>query len=182
MIGFLPGTQIETELKSESDAALIIDGIFSCGGLVLSQVSALTGVEPYTVQNWVKRGFCSSPKSKKYSRSQFFRIVTINMLKDTLPIQDVTRLLSYINGHLDDESDDMISDDRLYMYFFKALASAESQDEAGAQKAIKQATSDYTEPFPGGKTRLEKVLDIMLCAYYSSEIKRRVILKISEIE
>ena len=45
------------------------------GGMVLGQIASLTGLEPHTVQNWVKRGFLSNPVNKRYSCNQFCRIV-----------------------------------------------------------------------------------------------------------
>ena len=96
MISVLPGTTIETNLNETNISNVILKNIFSAGGLVLSQVSQLTGLEPYTVQNWVKRGFLSPPQKKLYSKNQFCRIVIINMLKESLQIEKITGLLSYI--------------------------------------------------------------------------------------
>ena len=48
---------------------------------MLSQVASLTGLEPYVIQNWVRRGFVAPPERKRYSRRQFSRIVLINMLE-----------------------------------------------------------------------------------------------------
>ena len=39
--------------------------MFLAGGLTLSQVCQISGLEPYTVQNWVKRGFLSNPTEAK---------------------------------------------------------------------------------------------------------------------
>lgn len=182
MTGYLPGTRIEVNVSNENEVNCVIDGIFSCGGLTLSQVSSLTGVELYTVQNWVKRGFCTSPVSKKYSKRQFFRIVMINMLKDCFTIQQVTELLSYLNGHLDDESDDMIGDDMLYMYFLKSLYNDVGRDTESMEKAIALATSEYKEPFAGGCTRLKKALGIVLYAYYSTEFKNAANIMMRDME
>ena len=57
MVTVLPGTTIETTLSEKDTARRLIDAVFAPGGLMLSQVVALTGLEPYVVQNWVKRGF-----------------------------------------------------------------------------------------------------------------------------
>ena len=58
--------------------------MFLAGGIVRSQVSAVTGLESHMIQNWVKRGFLSNPVNKRYSCRQFCRIAIINMLKTTL--------------------------------------------------------------------------------------------------
>ncbi|HML45801.1 MAG TPA: DUF1836 domain-containing protein, partial [Clostridia bacterium] len=71
-------------------------------------------LEAYTIQNWVRRGFISPPEHKRYSKRQFCRIALINALKDCMQMDSVTRLLTYINGNLSDESDDLIDDTLLY--------------------------------------------------------------------
>jgi hypothetical protein len=79
----LPGTTVDIEL-SAGIADLILTPMFYSGGLVLSQVSRLTGLEGHVIQNWVKRGYLAPPQKKKYSRSQLCRILNINILKDIL--------------------------------------------------------------------------------------------------
>ncbi|MBQ7364053.1 MAG: DUF1836 domain-containing protein [Clostridia bacterium] len=146
--------------------------MFSMGGLVLSQVSRLSGVETHDVQNWVKRGFVSPPVQKQYSKRQFCRIILINMLRDCLPIGDIVSLLSYINGKLDDEDDDMIGDDELYVYLVRVLSRMKSPTQEGVNDAVIIATADYREPFAGGKTRLVKVLSVMAFSYCSTYYHR----------
>ena len=123
MKGYLPGTRIESRSLDPNEVEFVFNSIFSMGGLVLSQVSRLSGIEYYTVQNWIKRGFCSPPVAKKYSRKQFSRIIIINMLKDVLEIQDIIETLSSLNGRLDIESDDTIDDSMLYVCFISVLNS-----------------------------------------------------------
>ncbi len=173
MITRLPGTTIEADL-SRDDTEYILKSIFSMGGLVLSQVAQLAGLEPYDVQNWVKRGFCTPPVSKKYTKKQFCRIILINMLKESLPLGEIVRLLSYINGHLNDERDDMIDDDRLYVYLVRAVAAVEVFSEENVKAAVENAIADYKEPVPGGRRRLFKVLSIMVYAYFSTVLQRNV--------
>lgn len=176
----LPGTSIEADLE-KSDTEYILNSVFSTGGLVLSQVSQLTGAEPYDIQNWIKRGFCTPPVAKKYSRKQFCRIVIINTLREVMNIGEITTLLSYINGYLNDEKDDMIDDDILYVYFVKALSFTKSFSDAEVSDAVKKATEDYKEPFAGGADRLRKVLKIMVYAYFSSVIKKKASVMMSSL-
>lgn len=98
MISRLPGTTLEVDLSRENAADALLSPMFLTGGLVLSQVAQLTGLEPYTIQNWVKRGFLPPPVKKKYSRRQLCRIFIINMLRDSMQIERICRLLSYVNG------------------------------------------------------------------------------------
>lgn len=78
--------------------------------------------EPYTVQNWVKRGFLQPPRGKRYDMEQVCRILNINLLKGALTLEQSRQLISYINGDLTDESDDLIDDTLLYFYFVRLAA------------------------------------------------------------
>ena len=162
----IPGTVLTGK---RSDANLVeqqFTSMFLGGGIVLSQVSGVTGLEPYTVQNWVKRGFLPPPEHKRYNMNQLCRVITINMLKKVLPMEQICGLLTYINGDLDDVSDDLIDDSRLYFLFVKLAAGyATMQNPEGRDKAIAQALMEYREPVPGAKARVEKVLRVMLTAW-----------------
>lgn len=118
----LPGTVLEVDQSRPEAADELFSSLFVTGGLVLSQVCQITGLEPYTVQNWVKRGFLTPPVKKKYNRRQLSRIIIINMLKSALPMESICRLLSYVNGQLDDESDDIIDDSVMYLIFLRLAA------------------------------------------------------------
>ena len=97
----LPGTVLEVDGSRPEAADELFSSLFVTGGLVLSQVCQITGLEPYTVQNWVKRGFLTPPVKKKYNRRQLSRIIIINMLKAALPMESICWILSYVNGQLD---------------------------------------------------------------------------------
>ena len=62
MIKLLPGTTVKADISQENIADSIFTPMFLTGGLVLSQVAQLTGLEPHTIQNWVKRGFLAPPE------------------------------------------------------------------------------------------------------------------------
>ena len=63
----LPGTTLTVEREDSKFIEQQLSSMFFGGGIVLSQVSAVTGLEPYTVQNWVKRGFLPAPEHKRYN-------------------------------------------------------------------------------------------------------------------
>ena len=71
MLGTPPGTTIEVSTLERDATHRIFSNIFAAGGVVLSQISHMTGLEPHTVQNWVKRGYLSPPKHRQYSERQF---------------------------------------------------------------------------------------------------------------
>ena len=178
MVQHLPGTTIEVSDPNAAAADEILTNIFMAGGLVLSQVSGLTGLEPYIVQNWVKRGFLSPPQHKMYSKRQFCRIAIINMLRDVLQIDKITGLLSYINGRLNDESDDIIDDSELYVYYLNAVYGISGDINVAninekVKESVENAVKDFNEPFPGAKMRLVKVLAVMVYAHYAAVMRVR---------
>ena len=168
----LPGTTLQGD---RSDAGRT-DGLFRSmmltGGLTLGQVATITGLEPYTVQNWVKRGFLPPPRGKRYDMEQLCRIITINMLRGALPLEKICGLLSYINGSLTDESDDIIDDTALYFMFVKLAAQARDLEGDEWDSAIADTLAGYREPFPGARQRIEKVLRIMLMAWISTRMRQ----------
>lgn len=167
---FLPGTVIRR--PEGVDPAELLDGLFVAGGLVLSQVSALTGLEGYTVQNWVQRGFVTPTVGKRYSKNQFCRLVTINLLKDSLNLAQIAGLLSAINGKLDDESDDMIDDALLYVYFARIYFRTEGFDREKLREVIEEVTAGFVEPHKGAGKRLREVLRVMYAAYLAASYKK----------
>ena len=176
MITTLPGTTVETDLSRDDAAEALLSPLFLAGGLILSQVAQLTGLEPYVIQNWVKRGFVSPPVNKRYSRRQFCRIATINLLKDCLRLDQITRLMSYLNGHLDDESDDIIDDSCLYTYITRLVFQVEREPTAGRvqwREWCAQVLEDYQEPYPGARDRVLRGLQVIVTAYAAAQLKLR---------
>ena len=178
-----PGTVLmaneqETEHMEETFRAMFLGG-----GMVLSQVAAVTGLEPYTIQNWVKRGFLSNPVGKRYTLEQLCRIISINMLKSALHLEDLCGLLRYVNGQLDDNSDDLIDDATLYFLFLRLAAQHRQMNlREGRDTAIAAALEGYEEPIPGAKGRVEKVLRVMLTAWAASMLRQTAERMISEMK
>lgn len=169
----IPGTVITVTTEETPNLDEKFKSMFLAGGMVLSQVSAITGLEPYTIQNWVKRGFLTPPVQKRYSLRQLCRIININMLKDALIMEDIVGLLQYINGDLSDESDDLIDDPQLYFLFVKLAAHHRKMNtSAGRDAYLQEMLLDYKEPVPGAKDRVAKVLQIMLTAWAAAQLKQ----------
>lgn len=171
----IPGTTLEAPRQDADHISQLFQSMFLAGGLTLSQVSSITGLEPYTIQNWVKRGFLAPPQHKRYDLEQVCRIIQINMLKGALPMEQICSLLQYINGDLADESDDIIDDTVLYFMFVKLAARARhiGGDQAW-EDALLEATADYKEPRPGAREQVIKVLRVMLMAWISSRFRQQV--------
>ena len=179
----IPGTAIRGK-RSEVEASIRqIEGMFLGGGMIRSQLASVSGVEAHDIQNWVKRGFLPSPVNKRYSIHQFSRIVTINMLRTAMPMEKICSLLDYINGRLDDESDDLIDDTVLYFMFLRLAARARHiGGRDNWEVAIADILRDYVEPIPGAKQRIDQVLRIMLTAWIGVQTIRRAEQMLSELE
>lgn len=168
----IPGTTLTGQREDADKIDKQFKDLFLAGGLTLSQVSSITGLEPYTVQNWVKRGFLSPPRNKRYDMEQVCRIININILKGTMPLDQIIKLMRYLNGDLTDESDDLV-DDTLLFFLFVRLA-ARARYIGGSQTwddALIQVTEDYKEPIPGAQQKLIKVLKVMLTVWLANRLK-----------
>ncbi len=169
----LPGTVLEMPRQGSDQTETLFSSMFLAGGITLSQVSSITGLEPYAIQNWVKRGFLSSPQRKRYTLRQLCRIININMLKGALPLEQICGLLGYINGQLYDESDDIIDDSRLYFMFVHLAAQAKDLCQKEEWDTLLEKTlADYREPVPGAKERVRRVLRVMLTAWIASRMRQ----------
>jgi len=189
----LPGSTIEANVSYDG-ADKILTPMFYSGGLVLSQVAQLTGLEGYIIQNWIKRKYIMPPFNKKYSRNQLCRIFIINTLKHCFTLDQIITILNYVNnsakgepqyagGFADDGlliNEAVISDSDLYIYFINVLTSLRTEDNDGLRTnnlddAIAGATSEYAQSSKHARNRLADVLKIMIAAYASYEIKENAV-------
>lgn len=143
-------------------------------GLSLSQVCAITGLEPHAVQNWVKRGFVAHPVGKKYHARQLARILLICALRECMRIERVGELLAYINGNADDVGDDIISEEQLYDFLCEAVRQLDSDWISAAEipALLGRVTDTYNAPDEQARQRLTVALQVMVCAYMSGRLKR----------
>lgn len=169
----IPGTTLQIK-RSDADR---VDGLFQSmfltGGMVLSQVSNISGLEAYDVQNWVKRGFLSPPRQKRYDMDQVCRILTINAFKTVLPMDRICRLLEHVNGNLGTNADDIIRDADLYFLFVKLagrVKTFESTEEATA--FIQESLADYVEPMPGARDRVAQALRVMVIGWLAARMRQ----------
>jgi hypothetical protein len=179
----IPGTTLTGQRENAHRVDGLFQSMFLAGGLTLSQVSTVSGLEPYAIQNWVKRGFLAGPTAKRYDMEQVCRIININLLKGALPLEKICSLMSFLNGDLADESDDIIDDTVLY---FKFVSLASRARHIGGTKewgeAIDEVLENYREPFPGAKEKVRKVLRIMLTAWIASRLKAQVDDMVSKLD
>jgi DNA-binding transcriptional MerR regulator len=171
----LPGTNIQMDLQGGQDYRRAFDAAFAMtGGIYLSQLADMVGVPGATLQNWVKRGYVSSPVNKRYTRRQTCRIILIALLRHTLALEEVAELLSWINNNLADEQDDLIDDSDLYLLFCDVVLalppdSCPARDELAGR--ISSVTMHYEMPEPQDRNRLNQVLLVMVLAYGAWQLK-----------
>lgn len=177
----LPGTTVDINITA-GIADLILKPMFYSGGLVLSQVSQLTGLEGYVIQNWIKRGYLAPPKKKKYSRSQLCRILNINILKDIFTLDQTSQILSYINGVLTDDSDDMIDDSNLYAYFIDCLAALQEIESDEPNDVIPEVTRTFQSDIPSAESRLKEILRVMITAYKAHLLSQQALELYAELD
>lgn len=153
--------------------AAVLPLIRAADGLTLGQVCSLTGLEPTTIQNWIKRGFVPHPDAKKYGERHLARVMLINDLRECMQIDRVGALMTYINGNADDESDDIISDVALYEIFGRVVGDGNGvppTHEAIRERA-EEALKDYVPPSPE-RERLKEALTVMAFACIASQYKK----------
>lgn len=179
----IPGTVLQIDQAETDHIEDLFSSMFLAGGMVLSQVASVTGLEPYTIQNWVKRGFLTSPQKKKYDQEQLCRIITINMLKSALPMEDICGLLQYVNGVLNDESDDLIDDAQLYFLFIRlAVYHRKMNTPQGRDEYLEKVLDTYAEPVPGARERVATVLRIMLTAWAASQLRQAAEMMVKDLK
>ena len=131
-------------------------------GLTLSQICNITNLEPHMIQNWVKRGYIPHPINKKYFTKHLARILLINSLRECMRIEDVGSLMVYINGDVDDESDDIISEEELYKLFESLINSITDLNK------IDQVINTKVK-----NKRLNSCMKVMVYAYVASEMSKK---------
>ncbi|MBE6799558.1 MAG: DUF1836 domain-containing protein [Ruminococcaceae bacterium] len=168
-----PGTTIEVLSIKKGSSRTLFEGIFATGGITLSQVSNMTGLEPYLIQNWVKRKFVASSVKKLYSKQQFARIIIINMLREALQIESICNLIHAIGGELEDVTDDLISDDELYHRYVDMISGGniDFTDRSSVYAAAQKAAEDFEGNTPGDKLKLIRILEVMLYAHSSAQLR-----------
>ena len=168
-----PGTTIEALNLRKGDSKVLFDGIFATGGITLSQVCNMTDLEPYVIQNWVKRKFVRPPVKKLYSKEHFARIVIINMLRESLQIESICNLIQVIGGDINDRSDDLIPDDELYHRYVDMVCdgSIDASNRNSVLQIAQKAAEGFQQQIPGAKDKLVRILEIMFYAHRASQLR-----------
>ena len=173
----IPGTRLhKVDMGGVTGLDFLSKVFFITDGVMLSQIREVSGIDGSTLQNWTKRGWVANARLKKYNIDQVAHILIINMLRSCIQLDRIALLLHYINGKIDDRSDDIIRDSVLYDYICRILDRLMEQDvcsTASIKAVIREQIADYDEAMPGARDRLANALEIIGVAYYAALIKRR---------
>ena len=174
---YIPGTKLKkAEMENLTGMAFLKKVFFVSEGVMLTQIRDISGIDSSTLQNWTKRGWVANAKLKKYNMDQVAHILIINMLRSCMQLEHIAFLVQYINGDLEDTSDDIITDSRLYDYICRILEHIISTGDCALEDiaaCVAKITDDYVEPFAGARERLNRALEIIVVTYYSALLKRR---------
>ena len=172
----IPGTKLKkSDMGNVTGLEFLSKVFYISEGVMLSQIREVSGIDGSTLQNWTKRGWVANARLKKYNIDQVAHILIINMLRSCIQLDHIAFLLQYINGKIDDTSDDIIRDSVLYDYICRILEALTRQDVASKvsiKETIREQISDYEEVMEGARERLAKALEIIVTAYYAALIKR----------
>ena len=162
-----------TDMKTELgliDFGAIRPAFAATGGLLLSQVVELTGVGGSTIQNWIKRGWIPSPVDKKYSERQVARILIVDMLRKSMQLENIVKLMECVNGDVEDQSDDMINKieplEKFTIDRLDDIITEEIKDYRGTD-------AGYTGKVSNAAQRLHDALRVIMLTYMSSELRKR---------
>ena len=172
----IPGTKLKkSDMGNVTGLEFLSKVFYISEGVMLSQIREVSGIDGSTLQNWTKRGWVANARLKKYNIDQVAHILIINMLRSCIQLDHIAFLLQYINGKIDDTSDDIIRDSVLYDYICRILETLTRKDvatKASITEVIRDQISDYKEAMTGARDRLANALEIIVTAYYAALIKR----------
>lgn len=176
MIDKLPGTALDFCEQARENAFSLIEPILTVtGGITLSQLEKLTGLKGSTIQNWIKRGWVTATVGKKYTEQQVVRILLINILRDVMKLEDIALLMTYINGKVDDTSDDILHDKELYNLLCKLIVSIEEKGIYTRDEVEKEIDKNIGSEYKGQeREKLNRVLLIMAMGYRSAYLVRQI--------
>ena len=173
----IPGTVLVRKNMGNVTGLDFLSKIFYItDGVMLSQIREISGIDGSTLQNWTKRGWVANSKLKRYNIDQVAHILIINMLRSCIQLDHIAFLIKYINGNVNDDSDDIIRPSRLYDYICRILDKIIIENGECSEETLKECivdeTKDYEEKVSGAAKRLQNALEIIIIAYYASILKK----------
>lgn len=178
-VKIIPGTNIAYGDKKDAFSVLR-PMIQITGGLSLGQICRITNLQSSTIQNWVKRGFVPRPEHKKYYERHLSRILLISALRDCMNIEDIGELMTLINGDIDDESDDIISETALYDIFCQAVRELDERS-IDMQQVEHSIDELILQEDVSAKEKLSMALRVMVYAYLCGKCLKQIQMNLSKL-
>lgn len=166
----IPGTVLDDTAEGGAFATFL-PLLKATDGLTLGQICSITGLEPSTVQNWIKRGFVPHPIRKRYGERQLARILLIAALRSCMKIDEIGELMVLINGDTEDESDDIVSEPQLYDILCESIRRIDRPDDI--RQVADAVTAGIPLRDPTAKERLTLALKVMVCAYIAGKFRQQ---------
>lgn len=172
---YIPGTVLNFNSAASDDCYSLIAPLLTVTkGLTLAQVRELTGLESSTIQNWIKRGWVKNPEGKRYCEEQVMRIILINMMRGSMQLEQIAFLMSYINGSVEDRSDDILPDRELFNILCGIIYECEQNaayDTAELDDAVEMHIKNVTFRDDVSRTKLRTALRAMVLAILSTRMR-----------
>ncbi len=174
----IPGTIIDRKKMGDVTGLEFLNKIFFItDGIMLSQIREICGIDGSTLQNWTKRGWVANAHNKRYDKNQLARILIINMMRESMQLDRIARLLTYVNGVAADVSDDIIPEAELYDYLCRVIDQLVSDEVTpnadSVSELISLALESYEECAVGARKRLERACGIIIMTYYAALVRQK---------
>jgi DNA-binding transcriptional MerR regulator len=172
---YIPGTTLPFNNAASEDCFSLISPLLTVTkGLTLAQVRELTGLETSTIQNWIKRGWVKNPTEKRYGEEQVMRIILINMMRGSMQMEQIAFLMSYINGSVEDRSDDILPDRELFNILCSIIYECEQKsvyDTNEIDITVEAHLENVTLRDDVSKTKLKTALRATVLAILSTRMR-----------
>jgi DNA-binding transcriptional MerR regulator len=174
----IPGTLMDKYKMGNVTGLEFLNKIFYItDGIMLSQIREICGIDGSTLQNWTKRGWVSNARNKRYNIDQLARILIINMMRDSMQLERIAQLLTYVNGRAGDVSDDIIPESELFDYLCRVIdelvCEEISPDSDNVHELVRKTLTAYEERTTGARRRLENACEIIIFAYYATLVRQK---------
>jgi hypothetical protein len=170
----IPGTTLPYTDANSRAFSYIRPLITATGGLSLSQICTITGLEGSTIQNWVKRGWIGgSFKSKKYDERQVATILIFTALRSCLQFESIAKLIAYVNapdGGATNEGD-------LFSYMCEAVREIGFNID-NTEPVLERVLNAYNGE---NRERLKKALTVMVYACICTDLSQAANLRLMQL-
>lgn len=174
----IPGTIMDKKKMGDVTGLEFLNKIFFItDGIMLAQIREICGIDGSTLQNWTKRGWVGNAHNKRYDKNQVARILIINMMRDSMQLDRISWILTYVNGRAGDTSDDIIPESELYDYLCRIIDQLVDDemtpDAENVSELISHALESYEERAAGARKRLERACGIIIMTYYATLVRQK---------